>query len=266
MARFGRGASGPPGAGDSLRQVHKSARSEWTRGRRDAVRGALWWAFPAGIAAGVAVALITHRAYFGAGFASLVLLAMADVAFTKPRRLSEAGHRAAGEAATAKALKPLRYLGYTVLHDRRLPPNSTPGASQVDVEHLLVGPAGVFLLDSKNWDSGPRVQFAEKGLYRGLQDQGPVLDRVAGEARTLTGAFGSRLPAGVPVKPALVIHVKEMPSSPRYHKGILIVLPHQLATTVRSMEPVMTAAQAATLATALDRILPPRTGDRLTGV
>jgi hypothetical protein len=222
----------------------------------------LWWAFPLCVAAGVAVGALTHRVYFGFGFAALAVLAMADIALTKPGRLADAGRRAAGEAATAKALKPLRYLGYTVIHDRRLPPGSTPGAPQVDIEHLLIGPGGVFLVDSKNWDSGPTVRFAEKGLWRGLNDQGPILQRVATEAKALTDALGGRLPAGVAVKPAIVIHIKELQPTPRYLKGILIMLPHQIDPTLRGMQQVMTATQAATLAAAADRILAPRTGDR----
>lgn len=256
-------AAGSPEAGNSLRGVQRSASGEWARGRRSAVRGALWWALPLCVASGVAAAVITHRAYFGYGFAALAVLAMADIALTRPGGLGTAGQRAAGEAATAKAFRPLRFLGYAALHDRRLPPNSTPGASAVDVEHLLIGPAGVFLVDSKNWQSGPKVQYAEKSLYRGTENQGPALDRVASEARTLTEALKGRLPTGVAVQPLVVVHVKELQPTPRYLKGVLILLPAQLDPVLRSMRQVMTATQASTLASALDRILAPRTGDRM---
>jgi hypothetical protein len=224
----------------------------------------MWWAIPLCVAGGLAAAAITHRAYFGYGFAALAVLAMADVALTKPRGLGDAGRRAAGEAATAKAVRPLRFLGYTVLHDRRLPPNSTPGAPQVDVEHLLIGPGGVFLLDSKNWESGPKVQFAEKSLYRGLENQAPILDRVTGEAKALTAALAAWLPAGVAVRPLLVIHIKELPPTPRFIKGVLVLLPHQFEAAFRGMQQVTTAGQAQNLAATLDRVLAPRTGDRFT--
>jgi hypothetical protein len=224
----------------------------------------MWWAIPLGVAGGVAAAAITHRAYFGYGFAALALLAMADIALTKPRGVGDAGRRAAGEAATAKAARPLRFLGYTILHDRRLPPNSTPGAPQVDIEHLLIGPGGVFLLDSKNWGSGPKVQFAEKSLYRGLENQAPILERVTAEATALNSALASRLPAGVTVRPVLVVHTKELPPTPRFIKGVLVLLPHQFDATFRGMQQTMTASQAESLASALDRLLAPRTGDRFT--
>lgn len=265
MAGSSRGGSGVPQGGDSLRRVQRSARSEWARGRRDAVRSAMWWAVPACVAVGVAAAVITHRAYFGYGFAALALLAMADIALTRPRGLGDAGRRAAGEAATAKAVRPLRFLGYTVLHDRRLPPNSAQGVPQVDIEHLLIGPGGVFLLDSKNWESGPKVQFAEKSLYRGLENQAPILDRVTAEAQALTGALAPRMPAGVTVRPVLVVHIKELRPTPRFLKGVLVLLPHQFEALFRGMQQVMTASQAESLAGALDRVLAPRTGDRFTG-
>ena len=52
---------------------------------------------------------------------------------------------AEGEAATAEVLATLPP-GWTSLHDVRW-----PGRRLANVDHVLIGPGGVFVIDSKNW-------------------------------------------------------------------------------------------------------------------
>ena len=56
----------------------------------------------------------------------------------------EAG--ALGERRVAQALSALAP-EWLVLHDRLL----MPGRAETNLDHVVVGPAGVFLIDSKNW-------------------------------------------------------------------------------------------------------------------
>jgi hypothetical protein len=58
--------------------------------------------------------------------------------------LNERG--ADGEVATALALLALPADRWTVLHDLRW-----PGRRFANIDHLVVGPPGVFVIDSKNW-------------------------------------------------------------------------------------------------------------------
>lgn len=52
---------------------------------------------------------------------------------------------AAGEAETAQAVAALSP-GWTVLHDLRW-----PGRRLANVDHVVIGPGGIFVIDSKNW-------------------------------------------------------------------------------------------------------------------
>ena len=52
---------------------------------------------------------------------------------------------ARGERRTARALHKLVRAGWTVLHDVAIPDSRANG------DHLLIGPPGVFLVDSKAW-------------------------------------------------------------------------------------------------------------------
>jgi len=249
-------------AGSSLRAVNTSVQSAWAAQRRKRVKDSLWWALPGIVLCGVIGSAMTRHAYFGVGFAVLVALALADLAYTKPGHVSLAGRRASGEAATAKAIKPLRFQGFTALHDRRLAAGAVPGIPPVDIEHLLVGPAGVFLLDSKNWTSGPRPQMIGDSLFVGMDNREETLKLLDLEARNLTTALRPNLPRGVKVEPVLVVHAKDLRPTPRFLDGVTILLPEQLPSVFSQMRQVMTATQAAKLADALDALLPARSGDR----
>lgn len=52
---------------------------------------------------------------------------------------------AAGERAVARRLERLEKHGVVSLHDRRVP------GSRANIDHLVVGPAGVFVIDAKRW-------------------------------------------------------------------------------------------------------------------
>jgi hypothetical protein len=211
---------------------------------------------------GVITSAMTRRGYFGVGFAALVAAMLLDLAYTKPDHVSLAGRRASGEAATAKAIKPLRFQGFTALHDRRLASGAVPGIPPVDIEHLLIGPAGVFLLDSKNWSGGPKPQMIGTDLFVGMDNREAMLNRLGVQAENLTTALGPSLPRGVQVKPVLVIHAKELRPTPRLLNGVTILLPDQFPSVFGQMRQIMTASQAARLAEALDKVLPARSGDR----
>lgn len=246
-------------AGSSLWAVNTSVQSAWAAQRRKRIKDSLWWALPFTVVCGVVAAAMTRHAYFGVGFAVLVFLALADLAYTKPGHVSLAGSRASGEAATARAIKPLRFQGFTALHDRRLASGAVPGIPPVDIEHLLIGPPGVFLLDSKNW---PTVQMIGDSLFVGMDNRETTLKRLDLEAQNLTTALRPNLPGGIKVEPVLVVHTKELRPTPRFLEGVTILLPDQFPSVFGRMRQVMTASQAAKLAETLDRVLPARAGDK----
>lgn len=68
-------------------------------------------------------------------------------------RSAEAWERGAdGEAATARALDALPSSEWTVFHDVRW-----PGRQRANIDHVAVGPGGVFVIDAKNWSGSVRV-------------------------------------------------------------------------------------------------------------
>jgi hypothetical protein len=98
------------------------------------------------------------------------------------RRAAELGHQAAEaivradrfevahrtEEETARTLAPLAAIGYHLLADRRW-----PGSRTAQVDMVVVGPGGVFIVDTKAW---AEVTVAEDRIFRGQED---VTDDVA---------------------------------------------------------------------------------------
>jgi Nuclease-related domain len=119
------------------------------RARRRAWLRRIWWAVPLvasmviGVTAGVGY-LVSPDQFsiwlaFGSGTAAGLLFALLDA---PPHHIERWRQGADGEKATAKALKPLSRDGWRVVHDI--------DTGRGNLDHVLVGPAGVFLLDTKN--------------------------------------------------------------------------------------------------------------------
>ena len=77
---------------------------------------------------------------------------------------------AVGERRTARLLGPLERQGWAVLHDLAVP------RSQANLDHLVIGPGGVFVIDSKQYRG--RLQLDPSGrLWHGRY---PLAPHIAG--------------------------------------------------------------------------------------
>jgi hypothetical protein len=98
------------------------------------------------------------------------------------------------EKRTARRLAPLRAMGWTQLHDRRW-----PGTRNANVDSLLAGPGGVFILDTKCWS---QVSISHGRIWR---DQADVTDELSG-LLTLTELAEAEL-ADIGLAPTEVVPV-----------------------------------------------------------
>lgn len=76
----------------------------------------------------------------------------------------------AGELGVVRALVDMDDAGWHVLADRRW-----PGTSRANIDVLLVGPGGVFVIDVKTWQE---VRLADGRLWHGDADADDELDRL----------------------------------------------------------------------------------------
>ena len=127
---------------------------------------------------------------------------------------------AAGERRVAAALAELREV-WTVLHDRLL----RPGQSDVNLDHVVVGPGGLFLVDSKN--RAGRVSEWDGGLFQHTVREGkPVSVSLAAELTKVHGmAAYMAVEAGMPVTPVLCLAGPREAEfgEPRMVRGVWVV-------------------------------------------
>jgi hypothetical protein len=92
---------------------------------------------------------------------------------------------AEGERKTAAFLEPLLDAGFVVLYNRQIP------GEQGDIDSLVIGPTGVFPIETKNW--GHRLEVRNDRLYVGDYDRTSVVKQVYRLALAVQVALGEEL-------------------------------------------------------------------------
>lgn len=259
MAGRGAGESGPRQAGASLRTAYEDGRRQWAERRRRAVfLSALWWA-PAAVVLGLLAGVGTHFALFGLLVTVLALAGVIDVAFQRPQSLDRIKARADAESSTARTLGLLKVRGGGhTLNDRFFGAVGEPFA----VEHLVVTPRGVFLLDSKQWH-GFDVRLLGTQLYVNHAHQGPALKEMVAHAAALGEALSAAAAADeevgvVTVSCVLAVHADGLTGTPRVMGGVIVVRPEQLLSVLRAPDLRWSPTATGHLVDAAEYLLPPR--------
>jgi Nuclease-related domain len=124
---------------------------------------------------------------------------------------------AAGEQATAAVLSGLMPRKWVVLHDL-----AVPGA-RANIDHLVIGPTGVWLIDSKS--SRARVRAGWRSVWLGERRLDP------GPTRWEAEVASDRL--GVPVSALIVVHGPGLRRRGGRAGGIRVVRPDHLLRRLR---------------------------------
>jgi len=135
------------------------------------------------------------------------------------RRLAAWRPRGAG---TARPLRKLLRQGWTVLHDVAVP------GSRANGDHLLIGPPGVFLVDSKAWH-GHITQAVDGSAWHNGHPLAQTIATVRWEAEQVAGALGA------PVLPVLCVHDTRIPWDEIYVDNVPVLTPARLLALLRSL-------------------------------
>jgi hypothetical protein len=107
---------------------------------------------------------------------------------------------------TQRRLILLRTAGYVSLHRRAI-----PGSDSV-IDHLVIGPGGVFALDSERWDRRlPVRSVSAELLYHGPYSQRDRLKHAQWEASQAAGRLSDALGEKIRVRPAMAIYGPTIP-------------------------------------------------------
>jgi hypothetical protein len=179
------GSLGSPGrsALAAYRRRRATELAAWTR--------TLAWRAPLVAAAGLAGGLLAAQA----GLPPAGLLGVAVAALVgwrlrfRPSEQARSWQRGAhGERRTARLLDRLTREGYVVFHDLAVP------GSDANVDHLVIGPSGVFVIDSKQWTG--RVHQGADGLaWHNHYPLDRTLETVRWEAEAISRLLGTRTAA-----------------------------------------------------------------------
>jgi len=145
---------------------------------------------------------------------------------------------ARGERRTARQLNRLAQHGWVVFHDLAVP------NSRANADHLLIGPAGVFLADSKNWRG--QLAFAADGtLWHGSYPLTATLATIGFEAQAIAGALAV---PGLALEPLLVVHGSTIPWGEQYLGGVAVIAAGRLVATLLALPMLLTDQQVTQLA------------------
>jgi len=142
------------------------------------------------------------------GLTAAALIAIADTIYrSRTTSVIPAAVRVtSAQRRTRRRLFLLRPTGYVALHRR-----AVPGSDSV-VDHLVIGPGGVFAVDSELWDRRLPVRSASGNLiYHGPFSQRDRLKHAAWEAAQAATYLSKTLKREISVRPAMVIYGPRIP-------------------------------------------------------
>jgi Nuclease-related domain len=145
---------------------------------------------------------------------------------------------ASGERRTARLLAALERQGWVVLHDLAVP------GSRAHLDHLVIGPGGVFVIDSKQYRGRLRLDPSGR-LWHGRSPLAPSLRAVSFEADQAALVLPD--PDGV-VVPIVAVHGAQVPWGKVVTQGVPVVSARRLPSMLRALPAVLGPERVAILA------------------
>jgi hypothetical protein len=226
-----RATVGRPGA--SAHAAYQARRAVelagWLRG--------LPWRLAVTLGAGVAAGLLAPRLGLLAGVAAAGVAGWA-LRFRPSPETGAWRRGSAGERRTARLLSRLERHGWAVLHDLAVP------GSRANIDHLAIGPGGVFVIDSKLYSG--KLHLATGGsLWHGRHPMAPVLRAVQFEADQAAQVLAT---PGLEVVPLVAVHGAQVPWGKLVVDGVPVVSARRLAELLRRLPAVLGPERVAGLA------------------
>jgi hypothetical protein len=166
-------------------------------------------------------------------------------------------HGAKAERETARLLRRLRWRGWRILHDRRL-----PGHGRANVDHVLVSPCGtaIVVADTKAWRRSWPTEVVDGRVRCGLDDRHGELEKLTRYAASVARLLA--LPTGS-VWPLLVVHGSPIPGGRLQARvagwagPVWVLGPETLVPTLAAAPSGRDRMAAAALAARVAEALPP---------
>lgn len=165
----------------------------------------------------------------------------------------------AAQRSTRHRLKVVAAAGYVTMNSRVIPDKDSV------IDHLVVGPAGVFAIDSEKWDRRLPLRAIGGMLYHGPQSMEDRLAHARDEAHWAASLIGARLGVRIRIHPVMVIYGPKVPWLVMRIKGVDILGGNHVSAYFRKQSKAtarhhLDQSHIESLVTAAERVLPPQPG------
>jgi hypothetical protein len=189
------------------------------------------WITRALLATAVGAAVLVWQDWrLGLTAAALVVIADIVVRSRTTPAVPAAVMVSSAQRRTRRRLAGLRKAGYVALNRRAIP------GSQEVIDHLVIGPPGVFALDSERWDKRLPVRTVSgTRLFHGPFSQHERLDHATWEAAQASALISASLGHPVTVRPAMAIYGPTIPWSVAHIRGVDVLSGQRLPKYFRRL-------------------------------
>jgi hypothetical protein len=142
------------------------------------------------------------------GLLVAILTVVVDVVLKNRKESSVEAWRkpSVAERKTERQLRGMEKSGYRTLHARAVP-RDDEGVSDGQIDHLVIGPTGVYAVDSEKWDKRLPVRaMSHRKLFLGPFNKKERLDEARWESEQASRLISGQLGYEVPVQPSLAIY------------------------------------------------------------
>ncbi|TDD84994.1 NERD domain-containing protein [Actinomadura darangshiensis] len=224
----------------------------------DDPRNRRWmWRIGVAVVAGAAFAL---AAGWRIGLAAAILVVVGDVVRSNRRSSTVTAWQksSAAERRTEKQLKSLQRNGYLVLHARAVP-RDDEGVSDGRIDHLVIGPSGVYAIDSEKWDKRLPVRtMSHLKLFHGPFNKKDRLDEARWEAQMASSIIGERVGFDVPVQPSVAIYGPSIPWKVMRVREVDVYAGNRARSYFRRRPKILTDGDVQRIFQAAEKALPPK--------
>jgi hypothetical protein len=140
------------------------------------------------------------------GLTLAVIAIIADTIYRSRRNYSRAARMTRAQRRTRRQLAKLRRAGYRAMNGNLIP------NSREQIDHLVVGPAGVFAIDSEAWDKHLIVRTRNaRQLWHGPFSMKDRLEHAHWESQQAADLLSGAMGKPVAVRPAMAVYGPKIP-------------------------------------------------------
>ncbi len=140
------------------------------------------------------------------GLTLAVIVIIADTIYRSRRNYAGRARLTGAQRRTRRQLGKLGRAGYRAMHAGLIPD------SEDQIDHLVVGPAGVFAIDSEAWDKRLAVRTRNaRQLWHGPYSKKDRLEHAQWEAQRAAELLSGAIGKPVSVRPAMAVYGPRIP-------------------------------------------------------